>query len=95
MPTLKHLIEELKKQETVSVLDIVSSAPPKVTFAKHDCSLSSLIFARFNLQSIFLDFKSSDGKTLIPSLAIRSAFSSKVASRRFRARSASNSFRST
>jgi len=55
-----------------------------MTFAKSFRSLSPTTFFRFNVPTIRLDFKSSAGYTLTPSIATRSTFSSNVASFRFR-----------
>ncbi len=83
----------LPKQETFSVLDIVSLAPPKVTFAKPSCSLSPFTSLIFNRHNIFLDFKSSVGRTRSLSLATKSTFSSKLDWSRFLSRSAFSSWR--
>jgi hypothetical protein len=79
------MIEQLTK---------VQQALPNTNFVKPTCSFSSRTLTRSILQNIFLDFKSYDGKTLIPSFATRSVLPSKVDSIKFLSRRVFSSCRS-
>ena len=90
------------QEDTAGVLDIVQSGGPDETIPhSSECSRFSWMVLKDSLDSgaflgfftnwsrwqvTFMDFKSSEGYTMIPSLLRRSSFSSEVASSRFRSR---------